>query len=356
MAGGPRRPSAADAIRRGAALARAVAADPRHRPGVRLRRDRAIRAADPLDGEPLPENAHHDRVPCEVELTPAPHRPGGIPLWVGSWGSRAGFLRMARAGDGWLASATNTPPVGDDVDLDLKRSSPGERVLAVVLAARCSIAIPMHSPAGPRRPRGALRGTPLTLRGGGVPAVHLWPLGDEDRQPVASRVGPPGRARLLVGAERVGAGGPHSGPDAGLSGSAVLHLVRHPFGRDRRGLPARLRGRAGDRAHRRQLRVPEAQAGGRLAAGLHGPWPVYILAGGAVGLIMFAALAALARPLRRVAVAGQQEDDTPSCPGVGGLRQDGSHPLAALITTCSRRRTDDYPGASRDETPGAVRS
>ena len=44
------------------------------------------------------------------ELRPAPHRPGGIPLWFGSWGSPAGLARVARAGDGWLASAYNTTP------------------------------------------------------------------------------------------------------------------------------------------------------------------------------------------------------------------------------------------------------
>jgi uncharacterized membrane protein YwaF len=32
---------------------------------------------------------------------------------------------------------------------------------------------------------------------------------------------------------------------------------------------------------------------------LMGPWPVYILAGAALGLIMFVALAALARPMGR---------------------------------------------------------
>lgn len=33
-----------------------------------------------------------------------------VPLWVGSWGSKAGLARVARAGDGWLASAYNTTP------------------------------------------------------------------------------------------------------------------------------------------------------------------------------------------------------------------------------------------------------
>ena len=46
------------------------------------------------------------------ELEPAPRRVGGIPLWIGSWGSAAGLRRVARLGDGWLASAYNTTPDG----------------------------------------------------------------------------------------------------------------------------------------------------------------------------------------------------------------------------------------------------
>jgi alkanesulfonate monooxygenase SsuD/methylene tetrahydromethanopterin reductase-like flavin-dependent oxidoreductase (luciferase family) len=33
-----------------------------------------------------------------------------IPIWVGSWGSAAGLSRVARLGDGWLASSYNTTP------------------------------------------------------------------------------------------------------------------------------------------------------------------------------------------------------------------------------------------------------
>ncbi len=33
-----------------------------------------------------------------------------VPMWVGSWGSAAGLRRVARLGDGWLASAYNTTP------------------------------------------------------------------------------------------------------------------------------------------------------------------------------------------------------------------------------------------------------
>src|SRR6476469_599947 len=47
-----------------------------------------------------------------VELLPASRRVGGIPMWIGSWGSPAGLRRVARLADGWLASAYNTTPDG----------------------------------------------------------------------------------------------------------------------------------------------------------------------------------------------------------------------------------------------------
>jgi alkanesulfonate monooxygenase SsuD/methylene tetrahydromethanopterin reductase-like flavin-dependent oxidoreductase (luciferase family) len=64
---------------------------------------------------------------AEIELAPAPHRPEGIPLWIGSWGSKAGLARVARAGDGWLASAYNTTP---------ERFADGRAALARALAER----------------------------------------------------------------------------------------------------------------------------------------------------------------------------------------------------------------------------
>jgi alkanesulfonate monooxygenase SsuD/methylene tetrahydromethanopterin reductase-like flavin-dependent oxidoreductase (luciferase family) len=44
-------------------------------------------------------------------LEPHPPRPEGPPIWIGSWGSAAGLRRVARLGDGWLASAYNTTPM-----------------------------------------------------------------------------------------------------------------------------------------------------------------------------------------------------------------------------------------------------
>ncbi len=62
------------------------------------------------DDQP-PETCRYYPLPGS-QLAPAPRRPGGIPLWIGSWGSKAGLRRVARLGDGWLASAYNTTPDG----------------------------------------------------------------------------------------------------------------------------------------------------------------------------------------------------------------------------------------------------
>src|SRR5262249_37765964 len=43
-------------------------------------------------------------------LSPGPAQVGGPPIFIGSWGSTAGLRRVARLGDGWLASAYNTTP------------------------------------------------------------------------------------------------------------------------------------------------------------------------------------------------------------------------------------------------------
>src|SRR5687767_11654308 len=63
-----------------------------------------------LSRDRMPERPRYYPVPPDIELSPPPRRPDGIPLWIGSWGSSAGLARVARAGDGWLASAYNTTP------------------------------------------------------------------------------------------------------------------------------------------------------------------------------------------------------------------------------------------------------
>jgi alkanesulfonate monooxygenase SsuD/methylene tetrahydromethanopterin reductase-like flavin-dependent oxidoreductase (luciferase family) len=46
----------------------------------------------------------------DAALEPRPVSPEGPPLWIASWGSAAGLRRVARLGDGWLASGYNTTP------------------------------------------------------------------------------------------------------------------------------------------------------------------------------------------------------------------------------------------------------
>jgi alkanesulfonate monooxygenase SsuD/methylene tetrahydromethanopterin reductase-like flavin-dependent oxidoreductase (luciferase family) len=135
----------------------------------------------------------------ESPLAPAPARPGGVPIWLASWGSRAGMRRVARLGDGWFASAYNTTPESFATAREsLPREFPNalvtmwtwitddardaERVLRDVLAPllrrdpdtlraqlcvgspeHCAELLSRYAQAGCRR-------------------VHLWPLGDEPRQ------------------------------------------------------------------------------------------------------------------------------------------------------------------------------
>jgi alkanesulfonate monooxygenase SsuD/methylene tetrahydromethanopterin reductase-like flavin-dependent oxidoreductase (luciferase family) len=132
-------------------------------------------------------------------LAPAPVRDGGVPIWLASWGSSAGMRRVARLGDGWLASAYNTTPEAFAAGREAlpeglpnalvtmwtwitTDASDADRVLREVL--------------GP-----LLRRDPDTLRAqlcvgspeqcaellsryaaAGCERVHLWPLGDEPRQ------------------------------------------------------------------------------------------------------------------------------------------------------------------------------
>lgn len=45
-----------------------------------------------------------------LDLGVKPRRAEGIPIWIGAWGSNAGLRRVARLGDGWLASALQLTP------------------------------------------------------------------------------------------------------------------------------------------------------------------------------------------------------------------------------------------------------
>lgn len=136
---------------------------------------------------------------ADSPLEPAPQRAGGIPIWLASWGSKAGMRRVARLSDGWFASAYNTNP---EAFAAARQSLPdgfpnalvtmwtwitedaadAERVLRDVMAPmlkrdpevlreqlcigsaeRCAELLSRYAAAGCER-------------------VHLWPVGDEPRQ------------------------------------------------------------------------------------------------------------------------------------------------------------------------------
>lgn len=67
----------------------------------------AIRALWAKEGSPF-VGQYYDTT--DISLAPRPAQPNGPPIWVGSWGSAAGMRRVARLGDGWLASGYNTTP------------------------------------------------------------------------------------------------------------------------------------------------------------------------------------------------------------------------------------------------------
>jgi alkanesulfonate monooxygenase SsuD/methylene tetrahydromethanopterin reductase-like flavin-dependent oxidoreductase (luciferase family) len=142
-------------------------------------------------------------------LLPRPRQADGIPLWIGSWGSDAGLRRVARSGDGWLASAYNTTPerfaaatefLGRELEARgrpadgfpnalvtmwtwiTEREAEADRILTDILAPLLN------------RDAAELRGqvcvgsphmcAELLSRyaGAGCRRVHFWPLGDETRQ------------------------------------------------------------------------------------------------------------------------------------------------------------------------------
>jgi alkanesulfonate monooxygenase SsuD/methylene tetrahydromethanopterin reductase-like flavin-dependent oxidoreductase (luciferase family) len=124
-------------------------------------------------------------------------RPGRPPIWIASWGSAAGLRRVARLGDGWLASGYNTTPAAfGEARAALPAGMPNaiatmwlyvtedrreaERMLRDVLA-------PML-----RRPIEALRELALPIGSAeqcaerisayaeaGAERVFVWPLADE---------------------------------------------------------------------------------------------------------------------------------------------------------------------------------
>jgi alkanesulfonate monooxygenase SsuD/methylene tetrahydromethanopterin reductase-like flavin-dependent oxidoreductase (luciferase family) len=146
----------------------------------------------------------------DVVLEPRPVQRPSLPIWVASWGSPVGLRRVARLGDGWLASAYNTTPDHFREGLDLlaeelprvgkapslfpsaiattwlhitEDKAVAERMIGEVLA-------PMV-----HRPAEALRSAPLLIGPAEVCAerlaafveagarrIFVWPLGDEVAQ------------------------------------------------------------------------------------------------------------------------------------------------------------------------------
>jgi len=142
-------------------------------------------------------------------LLPPPWQSRGIPLWIGSWGSRAGMRRVARLGDGWLASAYNTTPeqFAENVkslggELQRLQRPPSDFPNALVTMwtwITDSRSDAEHVLSGVVAP--LVGRDPAELRGricvgsadecaellsryarAGCQRVHFWPLGDERRQ------------------------------------------------------------------------------------------------------------------------------------------------------------------------------
>jgi alkanesulfonate monooxygenase SsuD/methylene tetrahydromethanopterin reductase-like flavin-dependent oxidoreductase (luciferase family) len=67
----------------------------------------AVRALLEIDSEGFEGEFYSTR---GIVLEPRPSQQPGPPIWIASWGSSAGLSRVARHGDGWLASAYNTTP------------------------------------------------------------------------------------------------------------------------------------------------------------------------------------------------------------------------------------------------------
>jgi alkanesulfonate monooxygenase SsuD/methylene tetrahydromethanopterin reductase-like flavin-dependent oxidoreductase (luciferase family) len=79
--------------------------------------DEAIRALRSLLGADADGFAGRFYRTEGLRLEPPPSSPSGPPIWIASWGSPAGLRRVARLGDGWLASGYNTTPSGFEASL-----------------------------------------------------------------------------------------------------------------------------------------------------------------------------------------------------------------------------------------------
>lgn len=146
---------------------------------------------------PMPSQTRFYALP-DGELQPVPVRDGGIPVWIGSWGSPAGLRRVARLADGWLASAYNTSPEQFATAQRLLAGLPNALVtmwtwITEDPAERERV---LHDILGPllKRDPGELRDRVCVGPAGhcadllsryaqaNCHRVHLWPLGESPRQ------------------------------------------------------------------------------------------------------------------------------------------------------------------------------
>lgn len=145
-----------------------------------------------------------------IELEPAPLNRAGPPIWIASWGSPAGLRRVARLGDGWLASGYNTTPSKFGAALALlreqiglggaRRAEPANGIATMwmyVTEARREAGRMLGDLLAPMlgRPVDALRALALPIgsaelcaeriaayRDAGAERIFVWPLADELRQ------------------------------------------------------------------------------------------------------------------------------------------------------------------------------
>jgi alkanesulfonate monooxygenase SsuD/methylene tetrahydromethanopterin reductase-like flavin-dependent oxidoreductase (luciferase family) len=162
-----------------------------------------------LKGEAMPEQPRYFPVPPDIVLAPGPYRRAGMPLWIGSWGSKAGLARVARLGDGWIASAYNTTPERfRDAGIALNRAleergreasgfpnalatmwtwiskdrAEADRVLTAVLAPVLKRHPDELRPQVCVGPAGHCAELLSRYAEAGCERVYLWPLGEEARQ------------------------------------------------------------------------------------------------------------------------------------------------------------------------------
>jgi len=162
-------------------------------------------------GEPMRSAIYGD---SEERLEPLPVQHGGPPIWLGSWGARAGLARTAELADGWLASGYNTTPARFARSLErlaghlrahgkdparfanaiatlwtyvTEDRAEADRLLADVLAPMLRRPVAELSAQLPIGPAEHCARILRAYRDAGAQRVFLWPLADEPAQLVAFR-------------------------------------------------------------------------------------------------------------------------------------------------------------------------